>query len=93
MLLGTNQFRQLSVEDIISEFSEQLAEVISDRDDENEDEESDGQIAHPSRIEVDEAIDTLNRLSLFTDDSGFDPLISRPTRIIDHRRRDKMRQS
>ena len=30
--------------------------------------------------------------SLFTEDSGFDPLISKLTRIINQRRRDKMRQ-
>ena len=76
-----------------SECSEQFAEVITDGDDENEDEESDGLIAYPSRIEVDEPIDTLNRLSQFTEDAGFDPLMSKLTRIIDQRKRDKMRQS
>ena len=76
-----------------SECSEQFAEVITDGDDENEDEESDGLIAYPSRIEVDEAIDTLNRLSLFTEDAGFHSLMSKLTRIIDQRKRDEMRQS
>ena len=38
-LHGTNQSRPLPVELIISEFSEQTAEVITDGDDENEDEE------------------------------------------------------
>ena len=47
VLLGTKQFRPLSVEQIISEFSEQPAEVITDGDNENEDEKSDEQIAHP----------------------------------------------
>ena len=37
----------LSVEEIVSEFSEQHAEIITDGDDENEDEESDEQIAYP----------------------------------------------
>ena len=46
-LLGTNQYRPLSVEQIISEFSEQTAEVITDWNDESEDEEFDEQIAHP----------------------------------------------
>ena len=40
-----------------------------------------------------EAIETLNRLSLFTKYSGFDPLISKLTRIINQGRKDKMRQS
>ena len=86
----------MSVENFLgwySECSEQLAEVNTDGDDENEDEESDGLIAYPSRIEVDEPIDTLNRLSQFTEDAGFDPLMSKLTRIIDQRKRDKMRQS
>ena len=64
------------------EFSEHPAEVITDRDNENQDEESDGQIAHPLRNEVDKKIKTLNRLSLFTEDLGFNPLISTPTHII-----------
>ena len=45
-LLGTNQSRAFSVEQIVSEFSEQPTEVITDGDDENEDEESNEEIAH-----------------------------------------------
>ena len=56
--------------------------VITDGDDENEDEESDEQFAHPWRNEVDETIKTLNRLNLFTLDFSFDPLTSKPTCII-----------
>ena len=63
-------------------FSEHPAEVITDGDDENEDEESDEQTAHPWRNDVDETIKTLNRLSLLTEDLGLDPLISKPARII-----------
>ena len=74
VLLETKQSRPLFVESIISEFSKQPAEVITDGDNENEGEESDEQIAHPLRNEVDQTIKTLNRLSLFTEDSGFDPL-------------------
>ena len=44
-------------------------------------------------IEFDEAIETLTRLSLFTEDSGFDPLMSKLTRIINQEKRDKMRRS
>ena len=38
-------------------------------------------MAHLSRDEVDEVKETLKRLNLFTDDSGFDPLISNLTHI------------
>ena len=61
LLLKTNQSRPLSVQKIVSEFPEQPAEVLTDGDDENEDEESDEQTAHPWRNEVDEAIKTFNR--------------------------------
>ena len=37
VLLGTKQSRPFSVEEIVSEFSEQPAEVITDGDDKNED--------------------------------------------------------
>ena len=73
-------------------FLNKIAEVATDRDDENEDEEPDKQIAHPSRNEVDDGIKTLNRLSLFTEDSGFDHLIIKLPRIINQGRRDKMWQ-
>ena len=46
-LLGNNQSRPLPVEQIVSEFCEQPAEVITDGNDENEDEESEEQIGHP----------------------------------------------
>ena len=50
-------------------------------------------MAHLSRDEVDEVMETLKRLNLFTDDSGFDPLISNLTHISNQGRRDEMRQS
>ena len=75
----------MSVEQIVSEFSEQPAEVITDGDDENEDEESNEQITHPWRNDADETNKTLNRLAKsVTEDLRFDHLISKPTRIIKH---------
>ena len=81
-LLGINQSRPFSVEWIVPEFSEQHTEVITGGDDENEDEESNEQAAHPWINETDETIKTLKRLSMFTKDLSFDPLISKPTRIM-----------
>ena len=49
-------------------------------------------MAHLSRDEVDEVKETLKRLNLFTDDSGFDPLISNLTHINNQGRRDEMQQ-
>ena len=82
----------MSVEEIVSEFSEQPAEVITERYDENEDEGSEEQITHPSRNEVDKGFETLNRLSLLTENSRFDPLISKVTRNISYGSRDKVRK-
>ena len=47
VLLGGNQSRKFSVEQIFHEFCGQPTEVITDGDDENKDEESNEQIAHP----------------------------------------------
>ena len=46
-LLIANQSRPLPVEYIVSEFSEQPPEVITDVDDENEDKASGEQVTHP----------------------------------------------
>ena len=48
-LLGTNQSRPLSVEQIVSE---QPAEVFTDGDDENEDEESDEKLHIPEEMKL-----------------------------------------
>ena len=63
------------------EFSEKSAYVITEGNDENED-EYDEQITHTWRNELDKTIKALNRLSMFTEDLTFDPLISKPTHII-----------
>ena len=78
-LLGTNQSRPFSVEQIVSEFSEQPTEVITNEVGKNEDEESNEQIAYLRKNEVGETIKTLSRLSLFTKDLSFDPLTSKST--------------
>ena len=41
VLSGTNQSRPVSVEETVSEFSQQPAVLLTDRNNENEDEESD----------------------------------------------------
>ena len=56
-------------------------EVNTDGDNENKDEELNEQITHPWKNEADETIETFSRLSLFTKDLSFDPLISEPNGI------------
>ena len=80
----------MSDEKFVSEFSEQPVEEITDGDDENEDGESDEQISHSSRNEAKEAMETENRLSLLSEVSGFNPLISKLIHMIDQWRREKI---
>ena len=56
LLSGTNQSRPVSVEETVCEFSQQPAVLLTDGNNENEDEESDKQIVHSSRNEVGKAI-------------------------------------
>ena len=51
-LLIANQSRPLPVEYIVSEFSEQPPEVITDVDDENEDKASGEQVNIPEKIKL-----------------------------------------
>ena len=47
-------------------------------------------ISPPSRNEVDEALEILNRLTLFTTDLDLDPLLLEVSNKINQRRLDKM---
>ena len=50
-------------------------------------------ISSPSRNEVDEAIEILNRLTLFITDLDLDSLLLKVSNKINQRRLDKMKQS
>ena len=70
----TNESRQLPVDETVNEYPPQLVETVEDgRSD--EDEVPDEPISPPSRNEVDEAIEILKRLTLFTADLDLDPLL------------------
>ena len=89
---ATNESRPLSLDDIVSKYLPQPVETIEDgRSDENE--VPDEPISPPSRNEVDEAIEILNRLTLFTTDLDLDPLYLEVSNKINQARLDRMKQS
>ena len=65
--VAISESRPLSVDEIVNEYLPQPAETVEDGSS-HEDEVPDEPIAPPSRNEVDEAIEILNRLTLFTTD-------------------------
>ena len=90
--LATSESRPLSVDEIVYEYFPQTVETVEDGNS-DEDEVPDEPISPPSRNEVDEAIKTLNRLTLFTTDLDLDPLLLKVSNKINQRRLDRMKQS
>ena len=88
----TNEFRPLSVDEIVNEYLPQPVETAEDSSS-DEDEVPDEHMSPPSRNEVDEAIETLNRLTLFTTDLDLDPLLLKVSNKINQRRLYRIKQS
>ena len=72
--MATNEFRPLSVDEIVNEYLPQPAGTVENINS-DEDEVPDEPISPPSRNEVGGAIEILCRLTLFTTDSELDPLL------------------
>ena len=70
----TNESRPFSVDETVKEYLPHPVETVEDGSS-DEDEVPDEPISPPSRNEVDEAIEILNRLTLFTTDLDLDPLL------------------
>ena len=90
--VATIEYQPLFVDEIINEYLPQPVETVEDGSG-DEDEVPDEPISPPSRNEVDEAIETLNRLTLFTTDLDLDPLLLKVSNKIDQKRLDRMKQS
>ena len=90
--VGTNESRPLSVDEIDNEYLPEPIQTIEDGSS-NEDEVSDEPISPPSQNEVDEAIELLNRLTLFTTDLDLDPRLLKVSNKINQRRLDRMKES
>ena len=81
----------MSVDEIVNEYLPQPVETVEDGSS-NEDEVPDEPTSPPSRNEVDEAIEILNRLALFTTDLDLDPLLLKVSRKIHQRGLERMKQ-
>ena len=90
--VATNESRLLSVDEIVNKYLLQPVETVKDGSS-NEDEDPDEPMSPPSRNEDDDAIEILNRLTLFTADLYLDPLLLKVSNKINQRRLDKMKQS
>ena len=90
--VATNKFRQLFVDEIVNEYTPQPVETVEDGSSE-EDEVPDEPISPPSRNEADEAIEVLNRLTMFTTDLDLDHLLLKVSNKINQRRLGRMKQS
>ena len=90
--VATNESWLLSVDEIVNKYLLQPVETVKDGSS-NEDEDPDEPMSPPSRNEDDDAIEILNRLTLFTADLDLDPLLLKVSNKINQRRLDKMKQS
>ena len=89
--VATNESRPLSVDEIVQEYLPQPFETVKDSSS-DEDEVPNEPISPPSRNQVDEAIEIMNRLILFTTDLDLDPLLLKVSNKINQRRLDRMKQ-
>ena len=74
----------MSVDEIVNEYLPQLVETVENGNN-DDDEVLDEPISPPSRNEVDEAIEILNRLTLFTTDLDLGPLLLKVSNKINQR--------
>ena len=90
--VATNESRPLSVDDIVNEYLAQPIETVEGGNS-DQDQVPDKPIPPPLWNEVDEAIEILNRLTLFTTDLDLDSLLLNASNKINQRRLDRMKQS
>ena len=90
--VATNESRPLSADQIVNEYLLQPVEIAEDNSS-DEDEVPDEPISSPSQDKIDEAIEILNRLTLFTTDLDLHPLLLKVSNKINQRKLDKMKQS
>ena len=90
--VATNEYRPLSLDEIVNEYIPQPVETVEDGSN-DEDEVHEKPISPPSRNEVEEAIEILNILILFTTDLDLHPLLLKISNKINQRRLDRTKQS
>ena len=82
----------MSVNEIVNEYLPQPAEAVKDGSD-DEVEVPHEPISSPSQNEVDEAIEILHTLRLFTVDLGLDPLLLKVSNKKNQTRLNRLKQS
>ena len=88
-LLQTS-LQPLTIDDVLSEFSEVCNDVEStDIENEQVDEVESTSLTCPSLAELDEAIEVLSRLSLYSEDRELNPLVSNLEAKLNTRRLQK----
>ena len=90
--VASNESRPLFVDEIVNEYLPQPIETVEDGSS-DEDEVPNQVISPPSRNEVDEAIQILYRLTLFTTDLDLVPLLLKVSNKINKKRLDRLKQS
>ena len=83
--VATNESRPLSVDEIVNEYFAQPVETVEDGNS-DQDQVPDKPISPPLRNEVDEAIEILNRLTLFTKNLDLNPLLLKDSNKINQKR-------
>ena len=82
----------MSVDKIVNEYLAQPVETVEDGNS-DQDQVPERPISPPLRNEIDEAIEILNRLTLFTTNLDLDTLLLKVSNRINQRRLDRMKQS
>ena len=82
----------MSVDEIVNEYLAQPVETVEDGNS-DQDQVPERPISPPLRNEIDEAIEILNRLTLFTTNLDLDTLLLKVSNRINQRRLDRMKQS
>ena len=90
--VASNESRPLFVDEIVNEYLPQPIEIVEDVSS-DEDEVPNQVISPPSRNEVDEAIQILYRLTLFTTDLDLVPLLLKVSNKINKKRLGRLKQS
>ena len=84
----------MTIDDVLSEFAEDRNDVEStDIENEQVDEVESTSLTCPSLAELDEAIEVLSRLSLYSEDWELNPLVSKLEAKLNTRRLQKFRQA
>ena len=92
--LMTNESRLLSVTEIVNEYQKvEIVDVDASSDDDKDDCPNDDPVSPPSQFEVEDAIETPKKLTLFETDPKFDTLLSQMSVKIHHRRLVNRRQT